>query len=226
MRILIVEDEPKLAKLIKQVLEEELYQVEVALDGEQGLDMALVGGYDLLILDLMLPKMDGLQICRQLRRERNNVPVLMLTARDAIPDRVSGLDAGADDYLTKPFAFDELLARVRALSRRRLHPEDLANPVLKLADLELDLQTHRVKRGGKLIELTSKEYLLLEYLMRNAGRVLTREQIINNVWEYDFEANSNVVDIYIHYLRNKIDGHHSQKLIQTLRGMGYSLRAN
>jgi DNA-binding response OmpR family regulator len=224
MRILIVEDEPKLAKLIKQVLEEELYQVEVAPDGEQGLDMALVGGYDLLILDLMLPKMDGLQICRQLRRERNNVPVLMLTARDAIPDRVSGLDAGADDYLTKPFAFDELLARVRALSRRRLHPEDLANPVLKLADLELNLQTHQVKRDGKRIDLTAKEYLLLEYLMRNAGRVLTREQIINNVWEYDFEANSNVVDMYIHYLRNKIDGHHPQKLIQTLRGMGYSLR--
>jgi DNA-binding response OmpR family regulator len=225
MRILIVEDEPKLAKLVKQVLEEELYLAEVAPDGEEGLDMALAGGYDLLILDLMLPKMDGVQICRELRRERNNVPVLMLTARDGIPDRVGGLDAGADDYLTKPFSFDELLARVRALIRRRWHPEDLTNPILKLADLELNLQTHQVRRAGKTVELTTKEYMLLEYMLRNAGQVLTREQILNNVWEYDFEANSNVVDIYVHYLRNKLEGPHFPNLIQTLRGRSYNLRA-
>ncbi len=225
MRILIVEDEVKLARLIKQVLEEELYQVDTASEGEQGLDMALTGNYDMLILDLMLPGLDGLQICREVRREKINVPVLMLTARDAVLDRVSGLDAGADDYLTKPFAFEELLARVRAQLRRTLHPENLAEPILKLEDLELNLETHRVTRGGKLIDLTAKEYALLEYLLRNSGRVLSRDQIISNVWEYDFEATSNVVDIYIHYLRNKIDGHSSRKLIQTLRGMGYSLRS-
>jgi DNA-binding response OmpR family regulator len=225
MRILIVEDEVKLARLIKQVLEEELYQVEMASTGDQGLEMALVGSYDLLLLDLMLPGIDGLQICRELRREKINVPVIMLTARDAVLDRVSGLDAGADDYLTKPFAFEELLARVRAQFRRTIHPDNLVNPILKVDDLELNLETHQVTRGGKVIELTAKEYVLLEYLLRNAGRVLNREQIINNVWEYDFEASSNVVDIYIHYLRNKIDGKSPRKLIQTMRGMGYSLRS-
>lgn len=222
----MVEDEVRLAKLTRQMLEEEHYQVEVANEGRQGLEMALAGNYDLLILDWMLPGLDGLQICRAVRREGNNVPVLMLTARDAVLDRVSGLDAGADDYLTKPFAFEELLARVRALSRRRLHPENLANPVLKIEDLELDLASHRVSRNGKPIDLTAKEYALLEYLMRNAGRVLSRDQIINNVWEYDFDATSNVVDIYIHYLRTKIDGHSAKKLIQTVRGVGYSLRAS
>ena len=224
MRILIVEDEVKLARLIEQVLEEELYQVELASEGETGLDMALSGSFDLLILDVMLPGRSGLDICRELRQEKCNVPVLMLTAKDAIPDRVNGLDAGADDYLTKPFSFEELLARVRALSRRRLHPEDVGNPVLKLADLEVNLETHRVRRGGKLIDLTAKEYFLLEYLMRNAGRVLNRDQIISKVWKYDFDASSNVVDIYIHYLRNKIDGNSPVKLIHTLRGTGYSLR--
>ncbi|MBN9387481.1 MAG: response regulator transcription factor [Chloroflexi bacterium] len=226
MRILIVEDEIKLARLVKEVLEEELYQVELAFEGETGLDMALSGSFDLLILDIMLPGMSGLEICQELRQEKCNVPVLILTARDAVPDRVEGLDAGADDYLTKPFSFEELLARVRALSRRRLHAEDVGNPVLKLADLEVNLETHRVRRGGKLIDLTAKEYFLLEYLIRNAGRVLNRDQIISKVWKYDFDASSNVVDIYIHYLRNKIDGNSSTKLIQTLRGTGYSLRVD
>ncbi len=224
MRILIVEDEVKLAQLIKQVLEDELYQVDLAVEGEQGLNMAMSGNYDMLILDWMLPGWDGLQICRELRREKINIPVLMLTARDAVLDRVNGLDAGADDYLTKPFAFEELLARVRALIRRRTHPENLADPTLKVEDLELNLDTHRVTRAGKAIDLTAKEYSLLEYLLRNSGRVLSRDQIISNVWQYDFEATSNVVDIYIHYLRNKIDGKSPKKLIQTLRGMGYSLR--
>ncbi len=226
MRILIVEDEVKLARLIGQVLEEELFQVELASEGGQGLDMALSGNFDLLILDLMLPGMDGLQICRELRKEKCNIPVLMLTAKDAVPDRVDGLDAGADDYLTKPFAFEELLARVRALSRRKLLPEDVGNPILKVEDLEVNIETHRVRRGGKLIDLTAKEYFLLEYLIRNAGRVLSRDQIISKVWKYDYDTTSNVVDIYIHYLRNKIDGNFPTRLIQTLRGTGYSLRSN
>jgi DNA-binding response OmpR family regulator len=226
MRILIVEDEVKLARLIKQVLEEELFQVELASEGEQGLDMALSGNFDLLILDLMLPGMDGIEICRELRKEKSNIPVLMLTAKDAVPDRVDGLDAGADDYLTKPFAFEELLARVRALSRRKLLPEDVGNPILKVEDLEVNIETHRVRRGGKLIDLTAKEYFLLEYLIRNTGRVLSRDQIISKVWKYDYDTSSNVVDIYIHYLRNKIDGKFPTKLIQTLRGTGYSLRSN
>lgn len=226
MYILVVEDEIKLAKLIRRVLEDEQYQVDIAQDGERGLEMALVGSYDLLILDLMLPKLDGLEICRALRQERHAIPVLMLTARDAVQDRVLGLDAGADDYLVKPFAFDELLARVRALLRRRIHPEDPANNLLRVADLELDPVRHNALRQGKRLDLTAKEFALLEYLIRNAGQVLTREQIINHVWEYDFEATSNVVDIYVHYLRNKIDDPFSQKLIKTVRGVGYTLRAD
>jgi heavy metal response regulator len=225
VNILVVEDEVKLAKLIKRVLEEERYQVDITHDGERGLEMALVGSYDLLILDLMLPKVTGLEICRKVRQEQSRVPVLMLTARDAINDRVAGLDAGADDYLVKPFAFEELLARVRAQLRRQIQPENLANQSLKYEDLELDLIRHEVTRGGKRIELTAKEFALLEYLMRNAGQVLTRDQIISKVWEYDFDANSNVVDIYIHYLRAKIDDEKaSRKLIKTVRGVGYSLR--
>jgi heavy metal response regulator len=224
VNILVVEDEVKLTKLIKRVLEEERYQVDIANDGDRGLEMALVGSYDLIILDLMLPGLSGLEICRSLRQEQSVVPVLMLTARDAINDRVAGLDAGADDYLVKPFAFEELLARVRAMLRRRIQPENLASQTLKYEDLELDLVRHEVMRGGQRIELTAKEFALLEYLMRNAGQVLTRDQIINHVWEYDFDASSNVVDIYIHYLRSKIDEKASRKLIRTVRGVGYSLR--
>jgi len=224
--ILVVEDEEKLVKLIKRVLEEERYQVDTALDGAQGLEMALIGSYDLIILDIMMPHVTGLEICKALRAEKSTVPVLMLTALDAIQDRVQGLDVGADDYLTKPFAFDELLARIRALLRRRINPEDPANTILKVEDLELDLSKHEARRHGKHIELTSKEFALLEYLMHNKGQVLSRDQIINHVWEYDFDATSNVVDIYIHYLRNKIDGHFSRKLIKTVRGLGYSLKAD
>ncbi|MEI7556489.1 response regulator transcription factor [Candidatus Chlorohelix sp.] len=226
MYILVVEDEEKLVKLIKRVLEEERYQVDTALDGAQGLEMALIGSYDLIILDIMMPHVTGLEICKALRAEKSTVPVLMLTALDAIQDRVQGLDVGADDYLTKPFAFDELLARIRALLRRRINPEDPANTILKVEDLELDLSKHEARRHGKHIELTSKEFALLEYLMHNKGQVLSRDQIINHVWEYDFDATSNVVDIYIHYLRNKIDGHFSRKLIKTVRGLGYSLKAD
>ncbi|MEI6045271.1 MAG: two-component system response regulator RppA [Chloroflexota bacterium] len=224
MNILVVEDEVKLTKLIKRVLEEERYQVDIANDGDRGLEMALVGSYDLIVLDLMLPGISGLEICRSLRQEQSVVPVLMLTARDAVNDRVAGLDAGADDYLVKPFAFEELLARVRALLRRRIQPENLASQTLKYEDLELDLVRHEVMRAGQRVELTAKEFALLEYLMRNAGQVLTRDQIINHVWEYDFDASSNVVDIYIHYLRSKIDEKASRKLIRTVRGVGYSLR--
>lgn len=226
MYVLVVEDEVKLAKLIKQVLEDEHYQVDLAHDGDKGLEMALVGSYDLIILDLMLPGIDGLEICRCLRQERSAIPVLMLTARDAVQDRVLGLDAGADDYLSKPFAFDELLARIRALLRRRINPEDPTNNLLKVADLELDPVRHQVTRQGKRLELTTKEFALLEYLMHNAGQVLTREQIINHVWEYDFDASSNVVDIYIHYLRHKLDDPFPQKLVKTIRGTGYTLRAD
>jgi DNA-binding response OmpR family regulator len=224
--ILVVEDEEKLVKLIKRVLEEERYQVDTALDGAQGLEMALIGSYDLIILDVMMPHVTGLEICKSLRDEKSTVPVLMLTALDAIQDRVQGLDVGADDYLTKPFAFDELLARIRALLRRRINPEDTVNTILKVEDLELDLSKHEARRHGKNIELTSKEFALLEYLMHNKGQVLSRDQIINHVWEYDFDATSNVVDIYIHYLRNKIDGHFSRKLIKTVRGLGYSIRVD
>jgi len=224
VNILVVEDEVKLTKLIKRVLEEERYQVDIANDGDRGLEMALVGSYDLIVLDLMLPGISGLEICRSLRQEQSVVPVLMLTARDAVNDRVAGLDAGADDYLVKPFAFEELLARVRALLRRRIQPENLASQTLKYEDLELDLVRHEVMRAGQRVELTAKEFALLEYLMRNAGQVLTRDQIINHVWEYDFDASSNVVDIYIHYLRSKIDEKASRKLIRTVRGVGYSLR--
>ncbi|NWJ44297.1 MAG: response regulator transcription factor [Chloroflexi bacterium] len=226
MYILVVEDEEKLVKLIKRVLEEERYQVDTALDGAQGLEMALIGSYDLIILDVMMPHVTGLEICKSLRDEKSTVPILMLTALDAIQDRVQGLDVGADDYLTKPFAFDELLARIRALLRRRINPEDPVNTILKVEDLELDLSKHEARRHGKHIELTSKEFALLEYLMHNKGQVLSRDQIINHVWEYDFDATSNVVDIYIHYLRNKIDGHFSRKLIKTVRGLGYSIRVD
>lgn len=224
MYVLIIEDEVKLAKLIKQVLEDEHYQVDTAYDGERGLEMALVGSYDIIILDLMLPGVDGLEICRSLRQERSAVPVLMLTARDAVQDRVLGLDAGADDYLVKPFAFDELLARARALLRRRINPENPSSNLLKAADVELDPIRHQVTRQGKRLDLTTKEFALLEYLMRNAGQVLSRDQIINHVWEYDFDATSNVVDIYIHYLRNKLDDPFPKKLVKTVRGIGYSLR--
>lgn len=221
MRILVIEDEKKIADFIKRGLKEEGYAVDAAFDGENGLFMAKTNEYDLIILDLMLPKMNGIAVCRKLREEKNPAPVIMLTAKDTVKDKVAGLDSGADDYLTKPFAFEELLARVRAILRKA----DSGQPTkLKVADLELDLYTHKVHRAGKEIVLTAKEYALLEYLMRNAGSIVTRTMISEHVWDIDFDTFTNVIDVYINYLRNKIDAGHSKKLIQTIRSRGYILK--
>jgi DNA-binding response OmpR family regulator len=198
--------------------------VALAHDGSTGLDLALSDTYDVVILDLMLPGMDGLEVCRQLRDERIMTPVLMLTARGAVEDRVTGLNVGADDYLTKPSAMEELLARVNALLRRRDRRFD-DTPQLIVGDLTLDLVRHEARRAGRVIELTAKEFALLEYLMRHAGQVLTRTQITDAVWRYDLEALSNVVDIYIHYLRDKVDQGFSHPLIKTVRGVGYKIEA-
>ncbi len=220
--VLAVEDDPRVARVVERALAEAGHRVEVAHDGAEGLARAATGAYDLIVLDLMLPEIDGLEVCRRLRRERVRTPVLMLTARDAIADRVRGLDAGADDYLVKPFALEELVARVRALGRRASDAAD--EEVLRVGDLTLDLARHEARRGERAIELTSKEFSLLEYLMRHAGRVLTKAQITDHVWGYDAEATSNVVEIYIHYLRNKVDRGFPRPLIRTLRGVGYTLK--
>ncbi len=222
MRILIVEDEQRLAYLLRRVLLEERHTVDLALDGQKGLLLATSGTYDVVILDVMLPEVDGLEICRQMRAEGVMSPVLMLTARGAVEDRVRGLNVGADDYLTKPFAMEELLARINALLRRR-DRHFSAESELHVADLTLDLVRHEAQRSGQLIELTAKEFALLEYLMRHPGRVLTRTQIIDAVWSYDSDALSNVVDIYIHYLRDKIDRGFSRPLIKTVRSVGYKI---
>lgn len=222
MHILVVEDEKRLAALLRRVLSEERHVVDVANDGLAGHDLATSGTYDLVILDLMLPGMDGVEICRQMRRVGVETPVLMLTARGAVEDRVAGLKTGADDYLVKPFAMEELLARVAALLRRRAKGLE-AGQQLQVADLTLDLVRHEARRGERVIELTAKEFALLEYLMRNAGQVLSRTQIIDHVWRYDLDALSNVVDIYIHYLRDKVDRNHQRPLIKTVRGVGYKI---
>jgi DNA-binding response OmpR family regulator len=224
MHILVVEDEQRLAHLLRRVLLEERHTVDLAYDGPGGLDLALSDTYDVVVLDLMLPGMDGLEICRQMRAERVTSPVLMLTARGAVEDRVTGLNVGADDYLTKPFAMEELLARINALLRRRDRRFD-EMPRLTVGDLTLDLVRHEASRAGRIIELTAKEFALLEYLMRHAGRVLTRTQIVDAVWRYDLDALSNVVDIYIHYLRDKLDQGFSRPLIKTVRGVGYKIEA-
>lgn len=221
MRILVVEDERKLAGVLKRGLEEHGYAVDVAYDGEDGLAVAEVEPYDLIILDVMLPGLDGLAVCRRLRAQRKNVPVLMLTARDTVDDRVAGLDSGADDYLVKPFAFRELLARVRALLRRDGLSKD---PVIRVADLEIDTISHEVRRGGRPIELTSKEYAILEYFARNPNRVLTRTQIAEHVWDYNFVAMSNVIDVYVGYLRRKLGDDHEPRLLRTVRGTGYQFK--
>lgn len=223
MHILVIEDERRLASLVRRALQEEGHKVEVSNDGAEGLDMAEATGYDLLVLDLMLPHLDGVEICRRLRSTGSDVRILMLTARDAVEDRVAGLEAGADDYLVKPFSFTELIARVRALARRQIQPQ--AEIELTSGDLVLDLQRREARREGRTIELTAKEFQLLEYLMRNAGYVMTRTQILDQVWGYNFDSFSNVVDIYVHYLRNKIDRDFSEPLIRTVRGVGYSLKA-
>lgn len=222
MHILVVEDEERLAGLLRRILTGERHTVDLAYDGISGRDLALSGDYDAVILDVMLPGVDGMEICRQMRMEQVTTPVLMLTARGAIEDRVTGLNAGADDYLVKPFVVKELVARVNALLRRRDRRFEM-NSRLSMADLTLDLVSHEARRAGRLIELTAKEYALLEYLMRHPNQVLTRDQIISSVWGYDTEALSNVVDIYIHFLRDKVDRGFSHALIKTVRGIGYKI---
>ncbi len=222
MRILVIEDEAKVGSFIRRALEEESAAVDLCSDGEQGLEWALGGSYDLIVLDLMLPSMPGLEILKRLRKEGLQTPVLILTARSQVDQKVQGLDAGADDYLTKPFAIEELLARVRVLLRRGTGE---AKGILQLDDLILNPASREVTRGGQRIDLTSKEYALLEYFMRNAGRVLTRPMIAEHVWNLDFDTYTNVIDVYVNYLRNKIDKGHQRKLIHTVRGSGYVLRA-
>ena len=221
MRILVVEDEQKMAAFIKRGLEEEGGAVDVAPDGEGGLFQALNGNYDLIILDISLPRMDGLEVCRRIRLERVTTPILLLTARDSVEMKVSGLDSGADDYLTKPFAFAELLARLRALNRRNRAE---VNMKLEIGDLKLDPLTRRVTRGGRLIQLTSKEFALLECFMRHPDQVLSRTILAEKVWDETFDAFTNVIDVYVNYLRNKVDRDFSPKLIHTVRGAGYVLR--
>ncbi len=222
MHILVVEDERRLAILLRRVLMEERHTVDLANDGTSGLDLAASDTYDLVVLDVMLPELNGVEVCREMRDAGVQTPVLMLTARGAVEDRVAGLKSGADDYLVKPFAMEELLARVDALLRRRNHGLDIT-PELRVADLTLDLVRHEVHRGSRIIELTAKEFALLEYLMRNAGIVLTRTQIVDHVWRYDLDALSNVVDTYIHYLRDKVDRGFGRPLIKTVRGVGYKI---
>ncbi len=221
MRLLLVEDHIKVARFIQRGLEEEHYAVDVAGGGEDALALLRVTPYDLVILDLMLPDISGVEVCRELRHRRSTVPVLMLTARDALEDKVEGLDVGADDYLTKPFAFPEFLARVRALLRRQ---EDVKTTRIEVGDLTIDTATHEVTRAGQSIELASKEYAVLEYLVRRAGQVITRTMILEAVWGYDFDPGSNVVDVYIRYLRRKLDDPYPIKLLETIRGSGYRLR--
>jgi DNA-binding response OmpR family regulator len=224
MHILVVEDEERLAALVRRVLVEERHAVDVAHDGDTGLDLADSDTYDLVILDVMLPGMDGFEVCRQMRADGVETPVLMLTARGAVEDRVAGLNVGADDYLVKPFALEELLARVNALLRRRKGSLETSTE-LRAKDLTLDLVRHEVRRGNRIIELTAKEFALLEYLMRHPGQVLSRTQITDHVWRYDIDALSNVVDTYIHYVRDKVDKGHSTPLIKTVRGVGYKIDA-
>jgi heavy metal response regulator len=221
MRILVVEDEAKVSSFIQRGLEEEHYAVDVVEDGEQALHVIDVYEYDLIILDIMLPNVDGLSVLSQLRKTHKTLPVILLTAKDMVEDKVKGLDMGADDYLTKPFAFEELLARIRALLRRGKPEESLK---LTLADLVLDPVTHKVSRGGEEINLTAKEYALLEYFMRNPGRVLTRTMISEHVWDIKFDTFTNVIDVYMNYLRNKIDKGRSKKLLHTVRGVGYMIK--
>jgi len=221
MRILVVDDDRRLCGIIKRGLMEEAYAVDVAYDGEEGEYMAEVDPYDLIILDIMMPRKDGIQVCRELRTKKINTPILMLTAKDAIEDRVQGLDAGADDYMVKPFAFNELLARVRALLRRE---GMFKSPELSSGELILNTLTRQVQRGQDIIDLTTKEYAILEYFMRHPNMVITRTMLEEHVWSYDFDSMSNLIDVYIRRLRSKIDGERNDSLIQTVRGAGYRLK--
>jgi DNA-binding response OmpR family regulator len=221
MRILLIEDNRQLNNSLRLSLIDDGYAVDVAFDGVEGEELAEITPYDIIILDIMLPKKNGLDVCRSLRNQRVNTPILMLTARDALEDRVAGLDSGADDYLVKPFALEELRARMRALLRRE---SSNRSGTLEVDNLTLDPATHFVQRDGTQVELTSKEYALLEYMMRNPNRLITREMAESHVWSYDYDGASNVVDVYIRRLRRKIDDPYNRKLIETVRGAGYRLR--
>jgi heavy metal response regulator len=221
MRILVIEDEKKIASFIKRGLTEQNYTVDTAADGEEGLMLAEINPYDLIVLDIMLPGKDGFTVCRTLRSKNINTPILMLTARDDLRDKVFGLDSGADDYLTKPFAFAEFLARVRVLLRRH---GSVKSTTLRVADLELDQLTRQVTRAGKSIDLTPTEYALLEYLMLNQGQVVTRTMLSEHVWNQDFDSFSNVINVYVNYVRKKVDADFDVKLIHSVRGAGYMLK--
>ncbi len=223
MRLLVVEDEIHLQTIIKKRLIKEHYSVDACGNGLEALDYLAVSPYDAIILDIMMPGLSGLEVLKRIRAEGNQVPVLFLTARDGVDDRVKGLDCGADDYLVKPFAFEELLARLRVMLRRTAGNSHTTDE-LTLADLTINMKSHQVARGGHAIELSGKEYAVLEYLMRNQGHVLSREQIEQHVWSFDYEGGSNMVDVYIRYLRRKIDEGFEQKLIHTVRGAGYVMR--
>jgi two-component system, OmpR family, response regulator len=220
MRLLLIEDDKKAARVLKQGLEEEGFVVDVAASGDAGEELAAINHYDLILLDWLLPGRPGIEVCRDLRAQEVSTPILMLTARDALADRIAGLDTGADDYLTKPFAFAELLARIRALLRRS---QVTREPVLRVADLTLDPVSHRVTRSGMLVSLTAKEYAILMYLMRHAGRVVTRTQLGEHVWEAEFDNLTNLVDVHVSHLRKKIDQEWGGTLIHTVRGRGYCL---
>ena len=221
MRVLVVEDERRMATLLERGLQEEGYAVDLAATGEDGIWLATENAYDAVLLDVLLPDLDGFEVCRRLREAGRWAPILMLTARDAVPDRVEGLDAGADDYLTKPFAYPELLARLRAVIRRGPHERPAA---ISVGDLSLDPATREVRRGDLRVPLTPKEFALLEFFMRHAGEVLTRTQILEHVWDFAFDGDSNVIEVYVRYLREKVDRPFGRQSLETVRGVGYRLR--
>jgi heavy metal response regulator len=221
MRILVVEDEKKVARFIQQGLEEEHYSVDVAHDGAQGLTMAETQSYDAIVLDVMLPEKDGITFTREFRAQKRSTPILMLTAKTSLEEKVGGLDSGADDYLTKPFAFAELLARLRSLLRRGAQEK---TTVLSLGELVLDTITHKAQRADRTIDLTAKEYALLEFFLRNKERVLSRTIIAEHIWDYHFDTGTNLIDVYINHLRNKVDTGFDKKLIHTVRGVGYVMK--
>lgn len=221
MRILVVEDEKKVASFIKKGLEEELFQVDTAGNGKEGLELSLHGEYDLIISDIMMPQMNGIQMVKELRSNNIETPILLLTIKDSTKDKVDGLDSGADDYLTKPFAFEELIARVRALLRRK---ETQKSNVLSIDNLRMDLVAHKVLRDNKEIVLTPREYSILEYLLRNKNKIISRTKLIEHVYDFHFDSGTNVIDVYINKLRSKIDQEHARQLIHTVRGVGYIIK--